>query len=585
LYRNKSEDYKSSILYLLEDSDKIDSKIIYDNANQSIWIDLIKKSHEEDIELFINNSEEFILFILGINFKTVLKTLPDINVNIVEKYLNGLTINDFTISKYIYFQKLCKNDLDYKFLNKQDDSIRYLINLINKKRFYISEDNYFLIIEKIIEKNLKMPNNLIFKSDNSVNSTFKKCFYELIKKRKYLEYFQKHNYFGTKFINQLYLESPRNFWDEILQNKKIITQFKKNIYEKITTKSFTNSLVNDSAIAKNIVDPKTLANCKNYFNRNELLKDRPGLRSAYELCFETNVTILPLILNILKTEKYSHLEELSGSQFDGLYHTYKLPKKTGGNRIITVPHKYLKYIQKIIYESILVNLPLHSAATGFRKGYSIVDNAKKHVEKEIVVNIDIANFFPNTSKDLVWQVINTNLKNRFSKNCIRLISELCCYKAGLPMGAPSSPAISNLVLKPCDIAISKVSKRLNIEYTRYADDLTFSGNGGSINILPFVKEVLDQKGYQLDSKKTNIFRKGRRQCVTGLVVNKQISIARPIRKRIRASVHNACQKKPIFWHNKPMSINELIGRIAFLNQVHPHEAEIYKNQLQKNKLL
>jgi hypothetical protein len=316
-----------------------------------------------------------------------------------------------------------------------------------------------------------------------------------------------------------------------------------------------------------------------------LFKDRPGLKAAYELSFETNVRILPLILNILKTSKYSHLEELSGSQFDGLYHTYKLPKKTGGNRIITVPHKYLKYIQKIIYESILMNIPLHSAATGFRKGYSIVDNAKIHVEKDIVVNIDIANFFPNTSKNLVWQVINTNLKNRFSKNCIRLISELCCYKGGLPMGAPTSPAISNLVLKPCDVAISKVSKKLNVEYSRYADDLTFSGNANSIKILPFVKEVLDQKEYQLDSKKTNIFRKGRRQCVTGLVVNKQISIARPIRKRIRASVHNACHKKPIFWHDKPMSINELMGRIAFLHQVHPHEAQIYKKQLQNNKLL
>ena len=130
-----------------------------------------------------------------------------------------------------------------------------------------------------------------------------------------------------------------------------------------------------------------------------------------------------------------------------------------------------------------------------------------------------------------------------------------------------------------------MKKNLNIEYTRYADDFTFSGNADSIKILPFVKEVLDQKGYQLDSKKTNIFRKGRRQCVTGLVVNKKISIARPIRKRIRASVHNACQKKPIFWQNKPMSINELMGRLAFLHQVHPHEAQIYKKQLQKNKLL
>jgi hypothetical protein len=563
---------------------KKESQIIFDNSKNDTWISIIDNPQKEQLKIYINNSEHLLNHLLRIDHERLVNNLPDLNVKIIEKYLHGLTINDSNIKKYVYLQKFFKLDIKYDFLNKQDTSIKYLINLINKKRFHISEDNYFLIIDKIIEKKLKIPKNIIFKSDNSLHSTFKKYFFELIKRRGDLEYFHKHNFFGIKFINQLYLESPRKFWDEILQNKKIIKQFKKNIYQKITTKSFAISLVRDSIIAKNIVDPKTLANCRNYFNRNDILKGRPGLKAAYELCFETSFAILPLILHILKTAKYSHLEELSGSQFDGIYHTYKLPKKTGGNRIITVPHKYLKYIQRIIYEYILMDLPLHSAATGFRKGYSIVDNAKIHVEKDIVVNIDIANFFPNTSKDLVWQAMSTNLNNRFSKNCIRLISELCCYKGGLPTGAPTSPAISNLVLKPCDVSISKVSKKLHIQYTRYADDLTFSGNTGSIKILPFVREVLDQKGFQLDAKKTNIFRKGRRQCVTGLVVNKQVSIARPIRKRIRASVHNACHKKPIFWHNKPMSIKELMGRISFLQQVHPKEAEIYKNQLQKNKL-
>jgi len=583
VYENKLEYYKRFIINLLVDLNKIDAKIFYENKKYSTLIDL--NLHDEKIKTYVNNNKQFIFYILDIDHQNVVKTLPYVNVKIIEKYLKELKITPSSISKYIYLDEHFELNIKYDFLNKQDRSIKYLINLLNKERFYISEDNYFLIIDKIIEENLKIPKNLIYNTDNSLHSTLKKCFYELIKRRINLGYFQKHNYFGTKFINQLYLDSPRKFWKEILKNTKVNKKSKNDIFENITAKSFINSLISDSGIAKYFNEPSTVKNYKNYLNRNDVLKDRPGIKAAYELSFETNVRILPLILNILKKSEYSHLKRFSGSQFDGLYHTYKLPKKTGGNRIITVPHKYLKYIQKITYESILKNLPLHNSATGFRKGYSIVDNAKIHVGNKIVVNIDIANFFPKTSKDLVWQVINTNLKNRFSKNCIRLISELCCYKGGLPMGAPTSPAISNLVLKPCDVAISKVSKKLNIAYTRYADDLTFSGNGASIKILPFVKEVLEQKGYKLDSKKTNIFRKGRRQSVTGLVVNKQISIARPIRKRIRASVHNACQKKPIFWYNKPMSINELMGRIAFLKQVHPKEAEIYKNQLQKNKLL
>ena len=99
---------------------------------------------------------------------------------------------------------------------------------------------------------------------------------------------------------------------EIVLKKKVSTELHrtKNIYGKITIRSFTNSLVNDSAIAKYITEPKTLENCKKYFNRSEFLKDKPGLRSAYELCFETNVRILPLILNILKKSKYSQLQEL-----------------------------------------------------------------------------------------------------------------------------------------------------------------------------------------------------------------------------------------------------------------------------------
>ena len=178
------------------------------------------------------------------------------------------------------------------------------------------------------------------------------------------------------------------------------------------------------------------------------------------------------------------------------------------------------------------------------------------------------------------------LKNSYEACEIRLLTEICSYNGALPMGAPTSPALSNLVLKSADKAIIKVTKREKINYSRYADDLTFSSNTSScITILPFVQDVLKHYGYQLDPKKTNIFRKGRRQCVTGLVVNQKVSVPRPIRKRLRAAVHNACMNKPIHWHGKPMNIHELKGRLAFLNQAHQEEAKLLISKLAKNKLV
>ena len=177
VYEIKLEYYKRFIIYLLADLNKNDAKIFYENKKHSTLINL--NLHDGKINAFVNNNKQFIFYLLEIDHQNVVKTLPDVNVKIIVTYLKELKITDSNIIKYIYLQDFFKLDIKYYFLNKQNSSIKYLINLINKKRFYISEDNYFLIIEKIIEKNLKMPKNLIFKSDHSVNSTFKKCFFFL----------------------------------------------------------------------------------------------------------------------------------------------------------------------------------------------------------------------------------------------------------------------------------------------------------------------------------------------------------------------------------------------------------------------
>ena len=149
----------------------------------------------------------------------------------------------------------------------------------------------------------------------------------------------------------------------------------------------------------------------------------------------------------------------------------------------------------------------------------------------------------------------------------------------MPIGAPTSPALLNRVLLKTDQILLEAATKRNCVYTRYADDLTFSGDKGAIELLGVAKRTLGQIGLALDPKKTNIFRRGRRQMVTGLVVNEQVSIPRRLRRRLRAAVHRVQNGQVSQWHNSDQTSTALQGRLAFLQMVHPQEALALKNRL------
>ena len=141
-------------------------------------------------------------------------------------------------------------------------------------------------------------------------------------------------------------------------------------------------------------------------------------------------------------------------------------------------------------------------------------------------------------------------------------------------------AIANQVLTRVDRAIQKAAGKNSVTYTRYADDLTFSGNDHSpVRLLPFVEQVVGKLGYRLDPKKTNLFRRGRRQCVTGLVVNVKPNLAKPLRRRLRAAVHHFISGKPMSWHDRSMNLSQLLGRLGFLSLTQPEEASRLREKL------
>jgi hypothetical protein len=268
-----------------------------------------------------------------------------------------------------------------------------------------------------------------------------------------------------------------------------------------------------------------------------------------------------------------------GTRLDHRYRTYQIPKRSGGNRTITVPDDGLKRLQRRLLAGAFELVPLHDAAHGFRTGRSILSNAKQHVAKRLVVNVDISKFFPSTLHASVLSACMKVDGGNISAETALLLAEICCYNGALPTGAPTSPAIGNIVLRRADRAIAKAAAENGISYTRYADDLTFSGDSNAKQILPFVRKVLGECGYEIDGKKTQLYRRGRQQLVTNLVVNDKANLRRSDRRRLRAAVNHRCSGKPVIWHGRPMPDAELRGRLALLAMVSRDEARVHMDRL------
>jgi retron-type reverse transcriptase len=309
--------------------------------------------------------------------------------------------------------------------------------------------------------------------------------------------------------------------------------------------------------------------------------DQPSPATAYEVALAFSLRDAAFLLQLARRAGPPSGGEAAGTRFDDLYRTYPLPKRSGGTRLITAPSKGLKRLQRRLLDLGFAEVPLHRAATGFLRGSSTLENARPHVGRQMVVNADIESFFPRTSHAHILRACRKLAGGMLSERAIRFVADLCSYGGGLPIGAPTSPAIGNIVLTPPDRAIDRAAKRFGIAYTRYADDLTFSGGGDCHRILPFVEKVLGGLGYELKRKKINLFRKGRRQVVTGLVVNEKPNLPRRIRRRLRAAVHHRTNGREPHWHRRPMSDEELFGRLAVLNPVQPEEALRLRSALKR----
>ncbi len=272
------------------------------------------------------------------------------------------------------------------------------------------------------------------------------------------------------------------------------------------------------------------------------------------------------------------------------YVKFLVPKKSGGMRTLAAPHKKLKAAQHWILANIAGKLPVTEAAHGFVAGRGIVSNATPHVGKTVVVNLDLSDFFPTVVFPRVRAVFE---RYGYSGSVATVLALLCTecprsavtyagvkYEAAtgpraLPQGAPTSPALSNQVARKLDQRLLGVAAKLGLTYTRYADDLTFSGGPGLNEktgwLLAKVRHIAQAEGFTVNEKKTRVMRRGTAQTVTGVVVNDKASICREELRRLRAILHRA-KSEGLDAQNReerPNFREWLAGKIAFVSMVRP----------------
>lgn len=268
---------------------------------------------------------------------------------------------------------------------------------------------------------------------------------------------------------------------------------------------------------------------------------------------------------------------------DNCYNRIDIKKSNGNIRILYAPQSKLKNLQLKILNEILNKIPVSKFATAYKKGAKLIDNANPHCGKNYLLKMDLHNFFDSITFTQVYSsAFNTG---HYPKQIGAILTTLCCRQDVLPQGAPTSPALSNIVMKSFDDFFGKWCKERNFTYTRYCDDITVSGNSSLYPAFVKAKSMLENMGFEVNNKKTHFITHNNRQTVTGLVVNERARISSDYRRKLRQEVYYI--KKfgidDAFSHlkdNKYKSADNYLcsleGKINYVLQVEPHNMEFTK---------
>jgi len=248
---------------------------------------------------------------------------------------------------------------------------------------------------------------------------------------------------------------------------------------------------------------------------------------------------------------------------DAYYNTFYIKKKQKGKmRIIDCPNANLKSIQRWILNKYLNKIEISKRANGFVQNRGIKRNAMFHLNKKYILSIDIKDFFPSITQKQVFEVL---FKKFNDKGFALKLAKLCTFKRKLPQGAPTSPALSNIVFNEIDDSIMRFCNSKLVNYSRYADDLTFSSDNKNnlVTIYRYVNNLLRENGFRINKKKTRYLSGKGKMEITGVYINSgKPKVSKELRKQVRAELFNYFIKD-----NSSINIKRLAGNISFIKSI------------------
>jgi RNA-directed DNA polymerase len=272
------------------------------------------------------------------------------------------------------------------------------------------------------------------------------------------------------------------------------------------------------------------------------------------------------------------------------YITFAIPKRSGGKRLIMAPKRRLKSIQRKLLQLLVEKLPVSEHAHAFRRGRNIRTGAEPHVGKKFVLKLDLKDFFPSVTAARVrglliaygysFPVATTLavLMTESERQPVEVDGEIFHVPVGARhcvQGAPTSPGVCNAMLLRLDRRLAGFAKKNGLNFTRYADDLTFSGEMDRAAANKFriaISRIISDEGFVVNTAKTRLMGRGNRQSVTGVVVNQTLGLSRQERRRLRAAAHQLRTKAD----TAKVTPAEFDGKVAYLSMLNPAQAAPFK---------
>lgn len=325
-----------------------------------------------------------------------------------------------------------------------------------------------------------------------------------------------------------------------------------------------------------------------YSMDNQLYKQWQDSLESLDEIQEVKFVILEYIRSILERDgivilSLDHLAALTGiengtmaemiSSNKKFYRTFSIPKRSGGERVISAPYPSLKQVQDWIYRIVLLpRTELPNCAVGFIPGKSIVDNATQHIGAKYILKMDLKDFFPSIN---LARVVASFQYLGYYPRMAYYLARLCCEDNHLPQGAPTSPILSNIIAKHLDKRLLKLASKYALVYTRYADDLTFSGNHIPVKFIEIVTSIVEEEHFTVNQEKTKILGPNCRKIITGVSISSgKTCIPRSAKRLIRQQAYYI-KKYGINSHMRHCGINDpyfamrFAGNMAFWKAIEP----------------